>query len=453
MIRMVSRVEAPDYQADFARLEKTLPGGSRLVQLRRAAFERFASTGFPSVRDEAWRFTNVAAIAGTPFQPAVPGAEGSVSRRDLAEVLLGTGVELVFVNGFFAPALSSSRLPAGVAAGNFAASPDRLNPLEESLGTVFQVPETPFAALNMAFFADGAWVRIGPKAVVKEPIHLVFVSLTGPGPDPRPLAIHPRTFLLVEEGGQAQVVSSHIGLPSPAGEAEGPTRLVNAAVEISLSESAVFTHTLLQQEGAGAFHVSCCGARLARGAQFTSRVASVDSRFVRNDLSVLLGGEGAGCTLDGLFLTRLSEHVDNHTSIDHAAPHTSSRELYKGVLDGSSTGVFNGRITVRPGAQKTDARQASRNLLLSEEALVSTNPQLQIDADDVKCSHGATVGQLDEEAVFYLRSRGIGLAEARNLVILAFAEEVIGRIEPAPLRARLEETLKSHLPAATGALA
>jgi Fe-S cluster assembly protein SufD len=295
----------------------------------------------------------------------------------------------------------------------------------------------PFVALNTAFLQDGAFVSIPRGKAVERPIHLLFVSTH----DRRGTATvsHPRNLILAGDDSQAMVIESYIGL-------NNALYFTNAVTEIVAGENAVVAHYKLQRESEEAFHISTVQASLSHNSNFSSHSIDLGGALVRNDVNAVLDGKGIECTLDGLYMVAGRQHVDNHTRIDHVKPHCSSRELYKGVLGGRSKGVFNGKIYVHKDAQKTDAKQTNKNLLLSEDAVINTKPQLEIYADDVKCTHGTTIGQLDQEAIFYLRSRGIDLEAARGLLTYAFASEMIGRIKVEPVRAQLETLLLTRLP-------
>jgi Fe-S cluster assembly protein SufD len=403
-----------------------------LGALRRAAIERFGELGFPSQRQEAWRFTSVAPLTQTAFQAASvnPAVEEQARVLAAAHALGGDeGARAVFVNGHFSSALSSLKsLEPGVTilslAEAFANDP---RTLELYLSRVAPFDEHSFIALNTAFMADGALVTVARGQVVEKPLHLLFISIGGE----EPTVTHPRNLVVVGESSQLRFVETYVG------EGAQPT-FTNAVTEIVAGENAVVDHYKLQDESEVAFHFATQKAELARAANLTSTSIAVGGRLVRNETGVLLGGEGAECTLNGLYLARGRQHVDNHTRMDHAHAHCTSRQLYKGILDEAGSAVFNGRILVRPDAQKTDAIQSNRNLLLTETATVNTQPQLEIFADDVRCTHGATIGQLDAESIFYLRTRGIDRETARGLLTYAFANEVIERIRVEPLRARLE---------------
>jgi Fe-S cluster assembly protein SufD len=407
------------YAAEFEGAAAGLPGPARL---RREAIDRFASLGFPDGSDEAWRFTDVSPIAEVPFRP--PSGTANPSQWSMLARGPLKACQLAFVDCRPAPGFSSLDLPHGVTVKSLAAALRE----EPALVEPHLAPDggTSFAALNAACFPDGAFVRLAPGAAVESPLHLLFLSSC----HGEPYVTHPRVLVVAEAGARATVVESWLG---PA----GGVYFTNAVTGVVLGEGASLDYYKVQRESPLAFHVAALQARLGRHATFTHHSISLGGRLVRNDFAALLDGEGSDCTLNGLFEVAGTQHVDHHTSIDHATPHGTSRELYKGILDGRARGVFDGRIVVRPGAQKTSAMQTNKNLLLSKDALVHTKPQLEIFANDVKCKHGATIGQLDEGVLFYLRSRGIGLAEARRLLVHAFASEIIDEVRLDAVRAQL----------------
>ncbi|HEU4400835.1 MAG TPA: Fe-S cluster assembly protein SufD [Candidatus Polarisedimenticolia bacterium] len=427
----------------FARHEKQLTGqgGSWTAALRRRALERFAERGFPTLKDEAWRQTSVAPIAKTPFalKPAyrLDGVTPQVLERMTFEPW--TCTHIVFVDGHHVPELSRLRpLPAGVKLGNLKAAvrADRAR-VEPHLAHYAEERDHPFTALNTAFMGDGACIEVPRGVAVDEPIHLLFVS-TGDGEGAAPMS-HPRNLILAGAGSRLTVVESYVGLGRGV-------YLTNAVSEIVVSEGAAVDHYKLQRESDEAFHVATLQARLDRDSVFASHSVALGGSLVRNEVNAVLDGPGVDCTLNGLYVASGGQHVDNHTSIDHARPHGTSRELYKGVLGDRARGVFEGTIIVRQDAQKTDARQTNKNLLISDEALVDTKPQLQILADDVKCTHGATIGQIDEDAMFYLRTRAVGEEMARNILIHAFVNDLLDRIKVDAIRAGLECLLATQLP-------
>jgi Fe-S cluster assembly protein SufD len=303
------------------------------------------------------------------------------------------------------------------------------------IGRLASPDDNPFTALNTALFGDGALVRVARGTVLEAPVHIVFVSTGDPiAGNGTPLVSHPRCLVVAEPASQAVLIESYVGIPGFAG-------FTNAVTEIDVRDGAVVEHVRVQRETAGTTHIGALNARLERQAAFTSHSIALGAGLSRVDIRAVLAGEGADATLNGLYVLHGSQHADHHTLLDHAAPHGTSRELYKGVLDGAARGVFDGTVIVRPDAQKTDSRQENRNLILSPDALVDTKPTLLINADDVKCSHAATIGQMDEASLFYLRSRALGVEDARRLLVRAFIVDVLQRLSAAPLRAALEEVL------------
>ncbi len=407
--------------------------------LRKEGIERFEQQGFPTQKEEAWRATSLAPLTRVPFALA----EGRSTAGLTPEVLERLTFEpwecshLVFVNGRFTPSLSRlRRLPAGVKIRSLEAAldeeRDRLEPLLRRPATT-QAPS--FAALNAAFLRDGAFVEVPAGTGLKEPIHLLFVSMA----EDRPTVSHPRTVALFGDRSRATLVESYVGI-------RDDLTFTNAATTVVAGDGAAVDHIRLQRESEEAFHVGNLEVEIGRDGRFASHSIALGGALVRNDIAVRLAAEGADCVLNGLYVTSGRRHVDTHTLIDHAKPHGTSRELYKGVLDDASRGVFDGMIIVRPAAVKSDARQENRNLLLSEDALVDSKPTLLINNDDVKCSHAATIGQLDEDALFYLRSRGLGDETARSLLIHAFVSDIVSRLTVSPVRAGLECLLFTRLP-------
>ncbi|HZL38354.1 MAG TPA: Fe-S cluster assembly protein SufD [Tepidisphaeraceae bacterium] len=422
---------------NFAPHEELAAGGPEWLELLRAAgLDRFNAVGFPTIRQENWRHTNVAAIARTAFKLATP--EGANSAAETAG-RFGFGkdaaCELVFVNGQFMPRLSRlGRLPRGVRAMGLAEAIDTdPDSLENELGRYAQVDANPFVALNSGYVRDGAFIHLSRGVSLLQPIHLLFVSV----PSWEPAVSHPRVLIVAEEGAQASIVESYVG------EGRG-IYFTNAVTEIVLADDANIDHCKVQQENLDAFHVATMQVELGRKAKFVSHSASLGSKLTRNDLNVCLSGDGADATLNGLVLIGDAQHVDNHTLLDHARPNCPSHELYKHVLGGKSSGVFKGKILVRQAAQKTDSKQTSKCLMLSDDAVMTSMPALEIYADDVKCTHGSTTGPVDEDQVFYLRSRGVGVEAARHLMTYAFAADITRRIRVEPVRRRLEEYMAAQ---------
>jgi Fe-S cluster assembly protein SufD len=429
--------------ADLGRRRSPL-GPPWIRTLQQDALARFLEKGFPRTDEEDWRFTSLLPIARSTFEVAPAQVEvppEALSRYAFEGV---PGPRVVFVNGRWAPGLSSlAHLPEGVGIGGLADLLERdSGGIQAHLNRLVGRAPPALVALNGAFLEDGAVVLVSPGVILEDPIQIVFLSgLTGVSPGSGPATLsQPRTLIVAGRESQLKIVETWAGL--------GATPYwTNAVTELVAGENAIVDHYRLVREGEKAFHTSTLAVEQAANARVALMSISTGGALIRNDVGVLLDGEGAECSLDGLYLASGDEHVDNHTVIDHARPHGTSREFYKGILDGRSRAVFNGRIIVRPGAQKTDARQTNKNLLLSEEALANSNPQLEIYADDVKCTHGATIGQLDGDAIFYLRSRGLDLAEARNLLTYAFVNDVQSRIGLAPLRSVVEAELFARLAA------
>jgi Fe-S cluster assembly protein SufD len=413
-------------------------GGSAppwLRELRSRALARFGETGFPTTRDEEWRFTNVAPIAETRFALAGQPADGADPLGLVNGVAFDrVGARVVIVNGRFSADLSTlpggSRVTATGLGAALAADPAALEP---ELGKL-ALEGRPFAALNTAFLDDGALIRIPAGTVVEDPIHIVLVTVSGAAP----VVTHPRIVVVAGANAQATVVETYIGT-------SGKQYLTNAVTEVVLGDRAVLEHYKDQREPVTAYHTATMHVRLGRSSTFASQSFAFGGQIVRNDIVAVLGGEGGECTLNGLYFSDARRLVDTHTVIDHAMPHCASHELYKGIIAGKARAIFNGKIVVRPDAQKTDAKQTNRALLLSDEAQINTKPQLEIFADDVKCTHGAAIGQLDDEAMFYLQTRGLTAVEARDLLIHAFAGEILNQIKVEPLRLQMETALFEQL--------
>ncbi|MCP4659712.1 MAG: Fe-S cluster assembly protein SufD [bacterium] len=402
-------------------------------KLRRAGRERFAETGFPSIRQEEWRNTNVAPISRSTFRRPDPAV---LAPERLQPFQVRDCAELVFVNGRFASELSQrDGLPEGVWAGSLAeALAERPELVEPHLGRYVDL-ENPFVALNTAYVADGAFIHVPRGVVVEKTIHLLFIASTAG----EALVAYPRNLLVAGESAQLQVIESFGGY-------SGEKYFTCPVTEIVGGAGSVIDHYKLEQESRDAFHVATQKVHLERDADFFSHSIAHGAALVRNDIQAMLDGEGVHCTLNGLYLARGTQHIDNQMRVDHAKPNCTSFELYKGILEDRARAVFNGRIRVHEDAQKTDAKQSNRNLLLSESSLVHSNPQLEIYADDVKCTHGSTTGHLDENAIFYLRSRGIGERAARSLLVYSFAADVLKEIRLEAVRKDLEDFLFTRLP-------
>jgi Fe-S cluster assembly protein SufD len=409
-------MEQPNhYLSEFERFEKQ-PAGPALQRLHRAAIARFAELGFPDPRDEEWRFTPVAPLAKTAFRLA-PAA------RSFLEI-------------------DGRTLPEGVVVLSLAdALAKHPQLVEPHLARYAEYKRHPFVALNTAFLRDGVFVYVPPGKLVETPILLPSVTAASGGDAPQ--VWHRRILVVLGPDSKATVAETYAG---PA----RTTYFTNAVAEIVVGDNAELDHYKIQEESDKAFHIAATQVQIGRAARFSSHSIALGGAWVRNEINAVFGGPGGECTLNGLYRAAGDQLLANYTFIDHAHSHCASHELYKGVLGGKARGVFNGKIFVRQDAQKTDAKQTNKTLLLSEEATINAKPQLEIYADDVKCTHGATVGQLDDEAVFYLRSRGVGEREARALLTYAFANDIVGRIKVKSIRERLEQAFLSAggLPAA-----
>jgi Fe-S cluster assembly protein SufD len=416
-----------------------LGGPSWLREVRREAIARFAERGLPTPRDEEWKYTSIAPIAATAFDLGADATDDGLSEDAITPSCVSPAwTRLVFVNGRYSAKLSAiGPLPRGA----------RVESLGEALITDPEMlrlhlitsasagASDAFAALNAAFWRDGAFVYVPAGVDIAEPIQLLFVA-SGAGPA---RVDHPRSLVVLERGSRATLVESHVTLGADA------SCLTNATMDFVVGAGAELDHYKIHQESRGAFHIGRAQARQARESRVDSCTITFGGRLVRNEIRVRLDAEAAACALNGLFVIGGRQHVDTHTVVDHAAPSATSRQLYKGILDGRARGVFNGRVIVRCGANGTDAHQTNKNLLLSDEAEVDSKPQLEIFADDVKCSHGAADGQLATDAVFYLKSRGLDEEAARTLLTFGFANEVLGKIRVEPVRAWVEALLTTRL--------
>ena len=432
---------APDARertlVDYARVASLLPGARTpwVLRARDISLDQFAQVGFPSTRDEEWKYTSLAAIekrtfTAMPNEAYCPNLETEIASHLFPDL---AGHRLVFVDGRHAAALSSvRRLPFGVSVAALGETLERTPKLLEPF--LSQVRhQTIFGSLNTAFMSDGAYVHLARDVKLEEPIHLLFMATTANA------AIHPRNLIVAETGAHATVIEHYVGRD----EIEYFT---NALTEIFIADGAAVEHCKLQQEARQGFHIGAIHVAQDRDSRFVSHSMVFGGLLTRNDITTAFNEVGCTAMLNGLYWVGGRQHVDHHTRIDHNWPNGTSREYYRGVLDGQSRGVFNGKVVVHPGAQHTDAQQLNHNLLLSEGSEIDTKPQLEIYADDVKCTHGATVGQLDDAQIFYLRSRGVEEATARALLTYAFAQDVIERIRIAPVRAKLAQLLLSRLP-------
>jgi Fe-S cluster assembly protein SufD len=416
---------------------------SWLTRLRENAMARFEELGFPSVKDEEWKYTNVAPIARAEFVPSLESASkaSKSTAQELANLAApeAAGSQLVFVNGKLRDDLSSlTAVPENVVVSQLstALGDERYSEIVHAhLARHADYVTNGFTALNTAFASQGAFVHIPKGVAVESPLHLLFITDAG---DADKLVTFPRVLIVAEANSSATVIESHVS----TGEA---AYFTNSVVEIALEDDARLEHYKVQRESPAAFHVATTVADLGASSSYDSTTITFGAQLSRHDIQVVMDHEGAECWVDGLYLVTAAQHTDTHSVIDHRKPHCTSHQLYKGILDGKSRAVFNGKIFVRHDAQKTDAMQTNKNLLLSNEARVDTKPQLEILADDVKCAHGAAVGQIDEDELFYLEARGIHHDLARNLLTYGFAEEVIGKIKIESIRAQLDEAVLNRL--------
>lgn len=409
--------------------------------LRKAGLARFAELGYPTLQHEDWRFTNVEGLASRAFRPALTPSGAMLASDELGKLAFSqvSGDRLVFVDGHFSPALSRfGPKPGGVEVTSLAEAMKHSGAsLQASLARQSRVATNAFTALNDAFFTDGACIVVPPKAVVPEPLQLVFVA-SASGEKGR--SAHVRNLILVGAHAQVTVLETYVSL----GDAD---TLTNTVTELEAGDGAVVEHLRFQDESEDAFHLGALYAAIGRSANVVTHSFALGSQLSRQSLHTVLDGEGLEATLNGLYLTTGNRLADHHMVVEHAKPHCASHEYFNGILAGKSRGVFHGRILVRPNAQKTDAKQTNKNILLSPTATVNTKPQLEIYADDVKCTHGATIGQLNPESVFYLRARGIPLETARRMLIHAFAGEIIDRVRCAPIRQELDQLVWDRLEA------
>lgn len=425
------------YLEDFTDFAKTAAGHdlSWLRKLREDAFARFSETGFPTTHDEDWRFTNVSSISRTNFARVHRAAQ--ISQADVRGwVLDGAAAQLVFVDGQFAPALSwIGSLPDNLKISSLKDEiTNNSGVLKDHLGSYADLRRDPFCALNTAFAEDGAFVQIGRGTALDRPIHLLYVSTERAVPT----MVHPRNLLLAEREAQAQIVEEYISLG-------GGIVLSNSVTELVVAENSTVSHYLIEREHPAVFNISTLRIEQNRGANVASHSVLLGGGLVRNNVHPVLAGEGGECLINGLFVGTGQQHLDNYMYVEHTSPHSSSRQFYNGILDGRAHGVFHGRIVVHKNAQKTDAKQTNRNLLLSDDAQIDTKPQLEIYADDVRCTHGATIGQIEEDALFYLRSRGINEVSARRLLLAAFANECVERMNAGVVRTRIQRLIETHL--------
>lgn len=432
-----SLTETAPYWATFehAKLETKSP--SWVFPIRKAALTRFSDLGFPTTDHEDWRFTNVSAISKLPFKPAAASSSkadsGSVSKQSFTGI---NASRLVFLDGHFSKELSSI-IPQkdGIRISNLAAALQTDSAMiEKHLARHAQDVNNAFTALNTAFFSDGAYIFVPAGKTVSEPVHLLFINTSTEAGT----TASPRNLIIAEASSKLTVIESYVSTGKGV-------YFTNAVEELIIGENAMVEHCKFQDESPEAFHIAAIHAHLGRNCNFIAHSIATGAKLSRNNIRTSLSEPGIECVLNGLYITRDDQLADHHMVVDHAKPHCNSHEYYNGILAGRSRGVFHGRILVRPDAQKTDAKQTNKNLLLSDDATIDTKPQLEIYADDVKCTHGATIGQLNDESIFYLRARGIGKDTARRMLIHAFAGEIIDRIRCEAAREEMDKIVWDRL--------
>jgi len=411
--------------------------------MQETALAEFECQGFPLPSDEEWRFTPIGPIAETLF--AAPSRDATIAPDHPAIQRLRDlqGVRLVLVNGEYRPELSRTvEMPPSVQVLRLRQAMEEYPELVKLYLGRLAIGAPSLTALNFALMQDGLFLRLRAGTVLSDPVHILHLSV----PAETPQVVSPRHLVVLEPSASATVLESYL----PAYEGEYWT---NVVTEVALHDNASLQHYRLQHESAASYHTGRTAVHVGRDARYISHSVQIGAAIGRHDFGVVLKGEGGYCTLNGLYVGKDRQLIDNHTTIDHTAPHCESHETYKGILDDRSHGVFNGKVYVRQDAQKTDAKQSNHALLLSDAARIDTKPQLEIFADDVRCTHGATVGQLDADALFYLRTRGIALEDARSILVHAFASEIVERMELEPVRAELEAVLLRSLPKPSSILA
>lgn len=426
------------YVSDFNKMEESLNGESKSFfhNLRKNAIARFKELGFPTMKNEEWKYTNVSPIFNFDFSP-VNADKVSVKSSDIEKYLIG-GLKVnlvVIVNGVFRSELSQfNSLPKGVIIDNLSHVVKSNPEIIENNFSKFAKLDNAFIALNTAFASEGIVMYVPDNKIVEDPVHILNLSGNG---DKHVLS-QPRNLIVMGKSAQVKIIESYHSIGESA-------NLTNVVTEVITGENSYVELYKIQNENFNSFHFNLTQVEQQKNSNFTTYTVSLGGAITRNDLNAVLDDENIQANLYGLYILEGKQHVDNHTLIDHAKPHCESRELYKGVLDGKSRGVFNGKVFVRKDAQKTNAYQSNKAMLLSKEALIDTKPQLEIYADDVKCSHGAAIGQLDEESIFYLRSRGIGEEQAKAVLIRAFANDVFDEIKLEPLHEHLNHLVFEKL--------
>jgi Fe-S cluster assembly protein SufD len=440
MVPQLAKTESK-YESAFRQLQSGQPGSGAtwFQRLRERAMEQFEEIGFPSVKEEDWKYTNLAPLTKIDFAPVVTPTPLAIDAMDLASFGYreSANSQVVLVNGIYQPALSSLSDARDIVVLGLAEAVETEahgEMIREYLGRGSDYTVNGLVALNTAFLASGVFILIPRNVMLEAPLHVLSLSHAATS-EP---AVLPRVLVVSEENSSATIIESY------AATEEGQY-FTNAVVEVFLQDGARLKHYRIQRESAKAFHAGTTSAQLGRASSYDATSITLGGQLSRHDINVVMDNEGSECWVDGLYIVSSDQHADTHSVIDHKQPQCTSHQLYKGILDGKSRAVFNGKIFVRHGAQKTDAMQTNKNLLLSSEARVDTKPQLEIFADDVKCAHGAAVGQIDEEELFYLETRGIHADLGRNLLTYGFAAEVIQKISVDSIRAQLDEAVLNRL--------
>jgi len=404
-----------------------------LTQWRRDALQRFVTQGFPTQRDEDWKYTNLRRLESRSFAPAEP----TLGRVDESPWIADAGRRIVLLNGRAHAALSTAApQPPGVTVLTLGQWMEKAPGEVAALLAQHASGASAFESMNQAFCDDGVVIEIGESVEVDQPIYVVHQWTGGAAA----VMSHPRVLVRAAANSRCTLIEHYIG----AADSE---TLTNSVVTLEIGAGANVKHYRLQQESTRSFHIGSVAAHLARDSRYDCQDIALGGSLARTSIVATLQGPGAEANLHGLFIPGSTQHIDTYTLVDHVAPHTRSNEEYRGIADGRGRGVYRGKVIVRKDAQKIDSRQSSRNLLLSPTAEIDTRPELEIYANDVKCSHGATTGQLDATALFYLRSRGLSEAQARTLLIRAFAESILSTIELPPLRAHVEQQLNARFAA------
>lgn len=426
------------YLEQFNKAKAWLPGSTIpwVINLREKAFEAFDAEGFPTTRAENWKYTDLRPIAKRNFVLSQSSKNGIDAQTLSPWTLPGLSCyRMVFVNGYYSSSLSNiNGLPSGVTIASLAdvlkQKPEMVEPVFQQIPT--QKPSA-FTALNTALMTDGAVIILDDNTT-SQPIHLLYITTS----KEKNLSTQIRNLIIAGKGSSTAIIESYVG-------PEEASSFTNTVSDLIIKESAKIDHYKVQQESLNTYHIGAINVYQHRNSTYVSSSISLGASLARTDINAMLDEEGAQCVLNGLYVVSGRQHVDHHTRIDHNKPYGKSEEIYKGVIDDRAHAVFNGKVVVHEKAQKTDAQQSNQNLLLSENAEIDTKPELEIYADDVKCSHGATVGQLDEDILFYLQSRGIEEENARKILIYSFIDDIISRIHIKELKTRMQEFVAERL--------